>query len=350
LPIPSILVAIPVFNEIKYVRQVLDKVRQFHKDILVIDDGSTDGTRKLLRELAAQKQIQLLLHDRNLGYGQSIIDAFNFAHRHGYDWVITMDCDEQHEPEMIPKFVSEIQTDQWDIISGSRYLEARTDNDLPPGDRRSINAAITSALNGLFEFGITDAFCGFKAHRVCSMIALALDESGYAFPLQFWPRAARAGLRIKEIPVREKMEAMMGGAAGSVTVTKGGAREVAGYSCQDYTIAMGQTMTTKLCATTALAFPIPKGDAEKFKSFATSAGMMAQNPMFKGLSKVADEMKKVEGVTIAESTSIKMMGRNMDSSKEATEIKKGPIPASAFDLATIAKGYKKVPNPITQMK
>ena len=101
--------------------------------------------------------------------------------------------------------------------------------------------------------------------------------------------------QMKNMPpaVREKMEAMMGGATGSVTVTKGSTREVAGYSCQDYTIAMGQTMTTKLCATTALAFPIPKADAEKFKSFATSAGMMAQNPMFKGLSKVADEMKKV---------------------------------------------------------
>lgn len=158
--------------------------------------------------------------------------------------------------------------------------------------------------------------------------------------------------QMKNMPpaMREKMEAMMGGATGSVTVTKGSTREVAGYSCQDYTIAMGQTMTTKLCATTALAFPIPKADAQKFASFATSAGMMAQNPMFKGLSKVADEMKKVEGVTIAESTSLKMMGRNMDSSKEATEIKKGPIPASAFDLATIAKGYKKVPNPMTQMK
>ena len=65
---------------------------------------------------------------------------------------------------------------------------------------------------------------------------------------------------MKNMPpaVREKMEAMMGGATGSVTVTKGGARQVAGYSCQDYTIAMGTTMTTKLCATTALAFPIPK--------------------------------------------------------------------------------------------
>ena len=77
---------------------------------------------------------------------------------------------------------------------------------------------------------------------------------------------------------------------------------------------------------------------------------MAQNPMFKGMSKVADEMKKIEGITIAEATSIKMMGRSTTTSHEATEIKKGPIPASAFDLATIAKGYKKVPNPMTQMK
>jgi hypothetical protein len=150
--------------------------------------------------------------------------------------------------------------------------------------------------------------------------------------------------------MREKMQAMMGGAAGSVTVTKGGSRQVAGYSCQDYTIAMGETMTTKLCATTALALPAPAVDYKRFASFATSAGAMANNPMFKGMSKMADELKKVEGITIAEATSVKMMGRSMDSSKEAVEIKKGPIPASAFDVALIAKGYKKVDNPVTKMK
>jgi len=150
--------------------------------------------------------------------------------------------------------------------------------------------------------------------------------------------------------MREKMQQMMGGAAGAVTVTKGGTRQIAGYSCQDYTIAMGETMTTKLCATTALTFPAPAVDYKKFASFATSAGAMANNPMFKGMSKMADELKKIEGITIAESTSFKMMGRSMDSSKEAVEIKKGPIPASAFDVAAIAKGYKLVPNPITKMK
>jgi hypothetical protein len=150
--------------------------------------------------------------------------------------------------------------------------------------------------------------------------------------------------------MREKMQAMMGGAAGSVTVTKGGSRQVAGYTCQDYTIAMGETMVTRLCATTALALPAPAVDYKRFASFATSAGAMANNPMMKGMSKMADELKKIEGITIAEATSVKVMGHSSDSSKEAVEIKKGPIPASAFDVATIAKGYKLVPNPMTKMK
>ena len=150
--------------------------------------------------------------------------------------------------------------------------------------------------------------------------------------------------------VREKMEKMMGGAAGAVTVTKGGTRQVAGYTCQDYAVAMGESMTTKICATTALQFPAPNVDYRKFSSFAGSASAMANNPMFKSMGKMAEEMKKIEGLAIAESTSMKMMGKTMDSSKEAIEIRKGPIPASAFDVAVIAKGYKKVENPLMKMK
>ncbi|HXK08107.1 MAG TPA: DUF4412 domain-containing protein [Vicinamibacteria bacterium] len=150
--------------------------------------------------------------------------------------------------------------------------------------------------------------------------------------------------------VREKMEQMMGGAAGAVTVTKGGSRQVAGYTCQDYTVAMGASMTTKVCATTALQFPAPNVDYAKFASFAGMGAALAGNPMFKNMGKLTDEMAKIQGFRIAESTSVNVMGRSTDSSKEAVEIKKGPIAASAFDVATIAKGYKKVPHPATQMK
>jgi hypothetical protein len=113
---------------------------------------------------------------------------------------------------------------------------------------------------------------------------------------------------------------------------------------------MGQAMTTKVCATTALQYPMADVDFRKYQSFAGSAAAMANNPLFKGVSKMADEMKKIEGFTIAESTSMKMMGRSVDSSREAVEIRKGPIPAAAFDVAAIAKGYKKVPHPATRMK
>ena len=113
-----------------------------------------------------------------------------------------MDCDEQHEPEMIPEFMKLIETDQWDLISGSRYMEQQSNDDVPPEDRRAINARITKVINDLFGLKLTDSFCGFKAHRVSAMRDLELDEAGYAFPMQLWPRAAKAGLRITELPVR----------------------------------------------------------------------------------------------------------------------------------------------------
>jgi dolichol-phosphate mannosyltransferase len=181
------------------VEHVLSKVLRIHPSVVLIDDGSTDGTAELLQ---ARKDIHLIRHPKNMGYGQSLIDAFEYAHQCGYDWVITMDCDEQHEPERIPDFLAAIATEQWDIVSGSRYLQPTSGDDLPPADRRSINSTITRTINDTFGWNLTDSFCGFKAHRTSAMRKLHLTETGYAFPLQLWPQAYRAGLAITEIPVR----------------------------------------------------------------------------------------------------------------------------------------------------
>ncbi|HWB52989.1 MAG TPA: glycosyltransferase family 2 protein [Tepidisphaeraceae bacterium] len=193
------LIAMPVYNELKYVAGVIQRVKQFCPNLLVVDDGSTDGTGELLETIHG---INRIVHSTNLGYGQSLIDAFNWAARRGFDWVITMDCDEQHEPERIPDFLREMESDEWDIISGSRYLATSGGDDLPPPDRRSINATITETINALFGLSLTDSFCGFKAHRVSAMKKLQLTEKGYAFPMQLWPQAWANGLRIREIPVR----------------------------------------------------------------------------------------------------------------------------------------------------
>ncbi|HPM24101.1 MAG TPA: glycosyltransferase family 2 protein [Phycisphaerae bacterium] len=193
------LVAIPVYNEERYLPGVLTAVRRYTSDILVVDDGSTDATPALLR---LEPGVRVITHRENRGYGRSLIDAFAFADRHRYDWVITIDCDEQHEPAQIPEFIAQAGAGGADIISGSRYLQARPDDDAAPPDRQQINFTINRVLRQVLGLALTDSFCGFKAHRVAALRRLRLDEPGYAFPLQFWVQCARAGLRIRELPVR----------------------------------------------------------------------------------------------------------------------------------------------------
>ena len=192
-----LLVALPVYNECRHVRAVLEAVCRYADHILVIDDGSTDGTGDVLRRY---DHIQLIRHKHNQGYGQSLIDAFAWGTRWGYGWIITLDCDHQHEPSYIPRFEAEIDRDDADIISGSRYLLPCGD-DAPPPERMAINRMITNLLNGRLNLALTDAFCGFKAYRTRALAPLTLSERGYGLPLQLWIQAGRAGLRIREIPV-----------------------------------------------------------------------------------------------------------------------------------------------------
>ncbi len=192
------VVAIPVFNERAYVRGVVQQVRQYASDILLIDDGSTDGTTAVIRRIPDSYKI---FHRTNSGYGRALMSAFEFAIGGGYDWLITMDCDEQHEPGYIPRFLEAV-TDDVDIISGSRYLSASGADGQPPVDRRRINRYVTDLLNQVLNLELTDAFCGFKAYRTAALRRLAIDVPGYAMPLQLWVQAAELGLVIREIPVR----------------------------------------------------------------------------------------------------------------------------------------------------
>jgi Domain of unknown function (DUF4412) len=146
--------------------------------------------------------------------------------------------------------------------------------------------------------------------------------------------------------IREKMEKMMGGGAGAVTVTKGATRKIAGYEAQQYTIAMGANLKMETWNTTALQFPVPEADLKKFASFAGAMGPMAQSPMFKGVSKLTEEMQKIQGFALATTTEIQMMGRSTITTSEATEVKPGPVPASVFEIPS---GYKKVDSPIAKM-
>lgn len=190
------LTALPVFNEVGHVTPVLDEVLRYSPDVLVVDDGSTDGTSELL---AARNDLRVVRHPQNQGYGAALRSAFDYALAQNYDVLVTIDCDGQHQPGMIPKFVEACHG--VDIVSGSRYLKQFEEDTAPPEARRKINAQITRELNECLELKLTDAFCGFKAYHVPALARLQITETGYAMPLEVWVQAAALKLRIVELPV-----------------------------------------------------------------------------------------------------------------------------------------------------
>lgn len=192
------LTALPVYNEVRHVGPVLDEVVRHSDEVLVVDDGSTDGTAAVL---AARREIHVVTHPKNRGYGAALVSAFEFALRGGYDVLVTIDCDGQHEPQRIPEFVRTCIEQDADVVSGSRYLLPFPGDSRPPEDRRRINRIITDELNRLLGLKLTDAFCGFKAYRVPALAKLEITDPGYAMPLELWVQAAALGLKIVELPV-----------------------------------------------------------------------------------------------------------------------------------------------------
>ena len=196
-----ILTALPVYNEAKHVKSVLNEVLQFADDVLVVNDGSTDGTLAALAEF--DENVHVESHADNRGYGAALTTAFDYAIRYGYDTLVTIDCDGQHQPGLIRQIAGLIDApdNPVDMVSGSRYLSEFEQNSAPPAARRRINMQITRCLNEKLGFNITDAFCGFKAYRVSSLIDLDITDTGYAMPLQLWIQAADLDWRISEFPI-----------------------------------------------------------------------------------------------------------------------------------------------------
>lgn len=190
------LVAIPVFNEQDHLAEVLREALTYPADILVIDDGSTDATPHVVRQFP---DVMAHRNAKNRGYGAALRHAFEFSIDHGYDVVITMDGDRQHQPWLIPQFMDEIESA--DIVSGSRYLRPfEMDTDAPAG-RRRINSLVTDELNACLNLGITDSFCGFKAYRTDAVARMHLTEDGYGMPLELWVEAACKKLIVRELAV-----------------------------------------------------------------------------------------------------------------------------------------------------
>jgi hypothetical protein len=160
------------------------------------------------------------------------------------------------------------------------------------------------------------------------------------------PQMKEAQERMKNLPpeVQKRMQTAMGGLVSSVTVQKTGAtRKIAGYSCEDWTVAVGEISRTEECLTTEL--PLPTQSWEKYRDFAESMRNMtaAMGPMGKGISDLQEKMKDMKGFPLVVKTTAGVLGRTSTTTSEVVEVKRGPIPASAWQIPT---GYTKVDNPM----
>lgn len=141
--------------------------------------------------------------------------------------------------------------------------------------------------------------------------------------------------------MRQKMSAAMGGIAQAINVQKGtGGRTIAGYSCQNWVITFGGMVKTEECVTTDIQYPIQAYEAQKTFSRAMAG------PMGKSMGQLYDKFKEMKGVPLASTTTVSVLGKSNISTTEVTEIKKGVIPASAWEIPA---GYKKVDSPLAKM-
>jgi glycosyltransferase involved in cell wall biosynthesis len=192
-----VLVAIPVWNEARHIGALLDELLSAfidRDDILVVDDGSTDQTG----EIAQSRRVRLLTHGQNRGKGAGIKSAMRWARDRRYDWVLFMDGDGQHEPEFIPAFFRQIESDRYDVILGDRQMRCGR----MPWHRRLSNrcsSAIVSWLTAPLQ--VHDSQCGFRAVRLQNCDAEWFEENGYQFETEFILTLAQRGFRFSEIPI-----------------------------------------------------------------------------------------------------------------------------------------------------
>ncbi len=190
------LVAIPAWNEAAHLDELLQSISEIMavRDILVIDDGSTDRTR----DIASSRSVHLAVHERNRGKGACLKTALRWARQQHYDWILFLDGDGQHEPRFIPDFMEAMRSGRFDVLLGNRQARGRC----MPWHRRVSNR-LSSAMVSLLTFPIpiADSQCGFRGVRLQHCDPEWFREDGFQFETEFILILVRRGCRFGEVPI-----------------------------------------------------------------------------------------------------------------------------------------------------
>jgi dolichol-phosphate mannosyltransferase len=199
------LVIIPTYNEMENLPRMLDRIDAtgLGLDVLVVDDGSPDGTGKWVQErLPERKNIHLIQREGKQGLGSAYVRGFRYAIENGYDYAFEMDADFSHDPDSLGDFLKEIGA--YDVVVGSRYVNGRVTVVDWPMSRLLLSYCANIYARWATGMPVNDATAGFKCYRVEALKSLDLSKirsDGYSFQIEVKYKLWKKGFRIKEIPI-----------------------------------------------------------------------------------------------------------------------------------------------------
>ena len=202
------IVIIPTYNEKENIEKIIRAVFALEKcfHILVIDDGSPDGTAAIVRRLIDEEfadRLFMLERKGKLGLGTAYITGFKWALERDYEYVFEMDADFSHDPADLPRLYAACHDEGYDVAIGSRYVSGVNVVNWPIG-RVLMSYFASKYVRFVTGFTVHDTTAGFKCYRRQVLQTIPLDEvrfKGYGFQIEMKYRAYKKGLKIKEIPI-----------------------------------------------------------------------------------------------------------------------------------------------------
>ena len=220
------IVIIPTYNERENIEKIIRAVLGLEKvfDILIIDDGSPDGTSNIVKKLMDNEfssRLHIIERSGKLGLGTAYITGFKWAIEHDYDYIFEMDADFSHDPNDLPRLYSACHDEGYDVAIGSRYITGVNVVNWPIG-RVLMRYFASKYVRIVTGFKVHDTTAGFKCYKSRVLKTIELDKirfKGYAFQIEMKFTAYKIGFKIKEVPVifvnrREGVSKMSGGIFG----------------------------------------------------------------------------------------------------------------------------------------
>lgn len=220
------VIIIPTYNEKENIEKIIHAIFALEKafDILVIDDGSPDGTGQIVKDLIEREfagRLFIIERSGKLGLGTAYIAGFRWALEKGYGYIFEMDADFSHDPNDLPRLYSACHDEGYDLAIGSRYISGVNVVNWPIG-RVLMSYFASKYVRFITGFNIHDTTAGFKCYKRRVLNTIELDKikfKGYAFQIEMKYTAYKIGFKIKEVAVvfvnrREGVSKMSGGIFG----------------------------------------------------------------------------------------------------------------------------------------